>query len=102
MQAIQLAQVVVSLSGGKGPNILETIRKRLGVDRLNIVSTGSADEITVQIGKYITRGVMVTLSQSQTSSNIIVEVDLKKGFIFQAETQEEEEGKFSLKWNKNY
>ena len=45
---------------------------------------------------------MVTLSQGIDSSNVIVEVELKKGFILQAETQDEGEGKFTLKWNKNY
>ena len=60
------------------------------------------DEIAVQIGKYLTRGILITLSQSATSSQVIVEVELPKGFIFQAETQEQEEGKFSLKWRKSY
>jgi len=102
-QAIHIAQTIVSLSGGTGPDVLAKIRKSLGVDRLNIVSspTGS-DEVSVQIGKYLTRGVMVTLSQGLDTSHVIVEVDLKKGFIFQAETQEQEEGKFTLKWNRNY
>jgi translocation and assembly module TamB len=98
-QALQLADTIVTLSGGAGPNVLETIRKSLGIDRLNIVSSGESDQVSVQIGKYLTRGVMVTLSQS---SQIIVEVELKGGFVLQAETQEDEQGKFSFKWNKNY
>ena len=102
-QAIQLAQMIVTLSGDSGPNVLEKIRKSLGVDRFNIVSSGVAGEdISLQIGKYLLQGVMITLSQSAHSSQAIVEVELKGGFIFQAETQEEEEGKFSLKWNHNY
>lgn len=102
MEAIQLASTLISISGGTGPNILESIRKTIGVDRLNISSRAGSDEITVQIGKYLTKGVMITLSQSATSSQVIVEVELPKGFVFQAETQEEQEGKFSLKWRKNY
>jgi translocation and assembly module TamB len=102
-QAVQLAQIIVSLSGESGPNILEKIRSSLGVDRFNFVSSAShPDEISLQIGKYLMRGVMVTYSQSAHSNQIIVEVELKAGFIFQAETQEDEEGKFSLKWNLNY
>lgn len=99
-EALQLASTLMSLSGGAGPDVLEAIRKSIGVDRLTIVS--SSDQIAVQIGKYLTKGVLITLSQSATSSQVIVEVELKKGFIFQAETQEEEEGKFSLKWRKTY
>ena len=101
-EAIQLATTLVSLSGGAGPDVLEAIRKSIGIDRLNIASKPGSDEIAVQIGKYLTRGIMITLSQSATSSQVIVEVELPRGFIFQAETQEEEEGKFSLKWRKSY
>jgi len=101
-EAIQLASTLVSLSGGAGPDVLETIRKSIGVDRLNISSKPGTDELAVQIGKYLTRGIMITLSQSATSSQVIVEVELPKGFVFQAETQEEQEGKFSLKWRRSY
>jgi autotransporter translocation and assembly factor TamB len=105
-EAIQLASTLVSLSGGAGPDVLDSIRKSIGIDRLNIASRkGSkegSDEIALEIGKYLTRGIMITLSQSPTSSQVIVEVELPHGFVFQAETQEEEEGKFSLKWRKSY
>ncbi len=102
-QAIQLAQVIVTLSGGSGPSVLETIRKSLGVDRLNIVAgKNGLTDIAVQIGKYLTHGVTVTLTQSADSSNVTIEVEVCPGFIFQAETQDQEEGKFSLKWNRNY
>jgi autotransporter translocation and assembly factor TamB len=103
LQALQLADTIVTLSGGAGPNVLESIRKSLGIDRLNIASSGEgSSRLAVQIGKYLTEGVMITLSQSTEGSQVIVEVELKGGFILQAETQEDEQGKFSLKWNKNY
>ncbi len=102
LQAIQLAQVIMSLSGNGGPDVLEAIRKSIGVDKLNIAGKDGTDEIALQIGWYITHGITVSLSQSTTSSDITIEVDLKHGFIFEAETQNQEEGKFSLKWNRNY
>ena len=102
LQALSLAQTIVSLSGKGGPGVLESIRKTIGVDRLHIVGKDGSDEISVQIGWYLSHGITLSLSQSATSSDITVEVDLKNGFIFQAETQNQEEGKFSLKWNKNY
>ncbi len=102
VQALQLANVIVSMSGTGGKDLLESIRKSIGVDRLTIVGKEGSDEISLQIGWYLTHGVTVSLSQSATSSDVIVEVDLKHGFIFQAETQNQEEGKFSIKWNKNY
>jgi translocation and assembly module TamB len=102
LQALQLAQTIVSLSGNGGPGVLDSIRKKIGVDRLTIIGKGETDEISVQIGWYLSHGITLSLSQSATSSDVTVEVDLKKGFIFQAETQNQEEGKFSFKWNKNY
>lgn len=101
-EALHLANTLVSLSGGTAPDVLDAIRKSIGVDQLTIVSDPNSDQIAVQIGKYLTKGVLITLSQSPTSSQIIVEVELSKGFIFRAETQEDEEGKFSLKWRRNY
>ena len=100
-QIVQLADSIVSLSGGAAPSVLESIRKSIGVDRLTIVS-GESDNIAVHIGKYLAEGVMITLSQSAESSQVIVEVELKGGFVLQAETQEDDQGKFSLKWNMNY
>jgi translocation and assembly module TamB len=102
VQALQLANVIVSMSGANGPDLLETIRRSIGVDRLTIIGKDGSDEISLQIGWYLTHGVTVSISQSATSSDVTVEVDLKHGFIFQAESQNQEEGKFSLKWNKNY
>jgi len=108
IQVLQLAAAMASFSDSA--NILEATRRTLGIDRLLIKTTPATevdhpDQISVQVGKYITRGVLVSLSQGmdQGASNIIVEIDLKKGFVFQAETQQEEEqGKFTLKWSYNY
>ncbi len=82
----------------------------LGIDRFNIVQPSptdpfATDQMAVQLGKYISKGVVVSFSQGeeQGSSNVIVEVDLRKGLIFQVESQQEEEqGKFSLKYRYNY
>jgi len=102
LQALQLAQAIMSFSGNGGPDVMESIRKTIGVDKLNIAGKEGTDEIALQIGWCIAHGVTVSLSQSATSSDITIEVDLKNGFIFEAETQNQEEGKFSLKWNCNY
>ena len=103
-EASKLASALMAISSSAGPDILDTIRKTIGVDRLNLVSSssGSTEEVALQIGKYLTKGVLITLSQSTTSSHVIVEIELPYGFVFQAETQEEQEGKFSLKWTKSY
>ncbi len=101
-QAGQLAYTIISLSGGSGPNLLETIHKNLGIDRLGISTNEDTGKIAVQIGKYLTEGVMITLSQSTEQSHVIVEVELKGGFVLQAETHFNDQGKYIFKWNKNY
>ncbi|HEY5235478.1 MAG TPA: translocation/assembly module TamB domain-containing protein, partial [Rhabdochlamydiaceae bacterium] len=101
-QAGQLAYTIISLSGGSGPNLLETIHKNLGIDRLGISSNEDTGKVSVQIGKYLTEGVMITLSQSTEQSHVIVEVELKGGFVLQAETHFNDQGKYIFKWNKNY
>ena len=103
IQALQLAQTVISLSGNSAPDILEKIRKTLGIDRLTIItSENDPGKISLQIGKYLMRGVLLTLSQGAESRNVSVEVDLKKGIRFQAEMNEDQQGKFSLKWHHHY
>ncbi|MBN2479576.1 MAG: translocation/assembly module TamB domain-containing protein [Parachlamydiales bacterium] len=108
-QIVQLSNAMTNkidestLTGQNSPQVL-------GVDRFNVVQPSTSDpnasdQVAIQLGKYITKGIVVSFSQGeeQGSSNIIIEVDLKHGFIFQAETQQQEEqGKFSLKWRHNY
>lgn len=82
----------------------------LGIDRFNVVQPSptdpyGTDQMAVQLGKYISRGLVISYSQGeeQGTSNIVIELDLKKGFIFQAESQQEkEQGKFTLKYRYNY
>jgi hypothetical protein len=110
IQAVQLASNIATLSTEQ-PSIIETTKKKLGIDRLSIVSTPAVnvdepEKMAIQVGKYVTKGILVTFSQGldQASDNLIVEVDLSKGFIFQIETQPEEaeQAKFTVKWNYNY
>ncbi len=89
--------------------MLENSRRSLGVDRLRIIATPIGQEggqsIALQVGKYVSRGVLISVSQGPEggSTNLGVEVDLPHGFIFQAESQQQQEqGKFSIKWNFNY
>ncbi len=103
-QAVQLANTIVTLSGTSGPGVLESIRKSLGIDRfsVSVPATKETGYVAIEIGKYITEGVMISLIQSTTHSQVKVEVQLSSGFVLEAETQEDNQGKFSFKWNKNY
>ena len=111
INALQAAQIVNSLASFSptSSSILSDTRRSLGIDRLRIIATPTSDEgaqsLSLQVGKYVTRGVLVSVSQGfeAGSTNLSVEVDLANGIIFQAESQQEQEqGKFTIKWNLNY
>lgn len=103
IQALQLAQTVFSLSNNAAPDVFEKIRKTLGIDRLTLItSENDPGKISLQIGKYLMRGVLLTLSQGAESRNVAVEVELKRGIMLQAEMNENQQGKFSLKWHHHY
>jgi translocation and assembly module TamB len=106
-EALQIASSLASLSG-TGPDVMESTRKTLGVDRLRVVSN-SGDEggetVALQVGKYVSKGVLVSMTQGteESSTNISVEIEIKGNIIFQIESdQHQEQGKFTLKWRLNY
>lgn len=101
VQAFQLAQTLLSLSGDATPNILDRIRKTLFIDRLNLTTTED-DEILLQVSKSLTKGVMFTFSRGIDTQKATVDVELNPDFLFQAEVGKNQKGKFSLKWNHNY
>ena len=108
-QALQLANSLSSLAG-EGPDVLETTRRSLGVDRLRILNLpsqveGGEDTIAVQVGKYVAEGVIVSYSQGAdyTSGDISIEVEIDGGLSLQLESdQAHEQGKFTLRWSRNY
>lgn len=107
-QALQIANSVASLSDPA--DLLATTRRSLGVDRFEVLTSPSggdeeADAVALQAGIYVAKGVTVSFSQGAEDSgaNISVDVDLSRGFIFEVQTlQDQEQGKFTLKWNLNY
>lgn len=106
-QALQIATSLASLAG-TGADVMEDTRKSLGVDRLRVISDPTdegGETVAIEVGKYVSKGVLVTLTQGteESSTNIRVEIELKNNFVFQIESdQHQEQGKFTLKWNLNY
>lgn len=111
VQALQLASSIAAFAGD-GPGILEQTKKSLGVDRIQIItvpsaSTESGETIAVQVGKYVTDGVLVSYSQTaeNTAGNLSVEVEVKGNlsFILESEqTDDQKQGKFTFRWARTY
>lgn len=108
LEAVQLGQTLVRLSqGAGGADLLNRIGQRVGLDRLDIstaVSNGS-QEVTLQAGKYISRGVLVSVSRgiASESNRFAVEAKLGRQLKVIAETGDTDEGsKLFFKWQKDY
>jgi hypothetical protein len=106
-QALELISSLTNLAGS-GPDMLESTRQALGVDRLRIITQGdeeSGETVALEVGKYISDGVLVTFTQNvqESSINIKIEFELRGNFILVLENdQYQEQGKFTLKWRVNY
>lgn len=110
-QALKFAGALTSLAG-EGPGILEQTKKSLGVDRIQIITVPSpsaegGETIAVQVGKYVADGVLVSYSQGaeNSSGNINIEVELQNNLSLILESDQsdnQQQGKFTLKWNKTY
>ncbi len=123
-QALQLAQTALELSSGE-VSVTDRIQNSMGLDVFSFTSstysnsgdndpntdnasTDAADStsvpVAVQVGKYITRGVLLTMTQGTTaeSAKYNIDIDLQYGLMLQLETMQNREGKIALKWNKTY
>jgi translocation and assembly module TamB len=87
-QGLQLAAAAATLAQG-GPGVLDRVRSKIGLDRLDIGSGGSnpngtqgaAKGTTVTGGKYIANGVFVGVTQGISGdSQAKVEVEITPGF----------------------
>lgn len=102
-QSIELAQTLLELSGHQTPFSLSKLRSHLNVDALDIkTSEHDNKSLTLYVGKYITPELLIGLFQTRKTSDLLVQLELKHGFLLKAESKEQKEGKFSLKWNKNF
>jgi translocation and assembly module TamB len=110
-QGIQLAAAVSTLASG-GPGILDRMRGRLGLDRLDI---GSADQTgksgqssgaggtTVSAGKYVSEGVNVGVDQSVSGqSKARVEVEVFPNVTIETEAGGQSGQGIGLNWKKDY
>lgn len=86
-QAIQIAQALASLAGaGGGPGALDSIRRGLGVDTLD-VTTDESGSPAVAVGRYINDNISIGARQGATpeSSRVTVDIDVTKRIKVQGE-----------------
>ncbi len=129
MQGIQLGQTLLKMKGTTGNfDVIEEIKQKLGIDRIDFGPSSSArpqvngassnpsssspapgdssipNEVSVQVGKYISDGVIVTLSKDVTNevNRVGIEANISKHITAQANVGDDAETELSLEWKVRY
>ena len=130
-QGLQLAQTAATLAGG-GPGVLDRVRGRLGLDRLDIGSAGSSGGLvnqltnpnqtaagsaagstgsstsgvgntTVSAGKYVASGVYVGVDQSVSGqSRAKVEIEITPNISVETDVGAQGSQGIGLNWKMDY
>lgn len=105
-QGTQLNDSISDLETSGKPDVFTQIRDSIGIDRIDIDrgENGTSNEVSVQVGKYISQGVYVSVSKSVTAeaNRLAIEADVVKNVKVQAEVGDDAEGLLLLKWKRDY
>ena len=105
VQALRLAQAANELAGGHGPklNLLESARKELGLDQLD-VRTGDSGETAVGAGKYLSENVYVEAQGGMTPEDqkVSVEIELSPNISVETEMGADSQGGGIIQWKMDY
>ena len=106
-QGISLTYTLASLTGiYEGPDVIDKLRKGIGLDQLSLGSLMDSDKdyTTIQLGKYITRGVLVTLNRpiSSDPAPFIITAYFRGGFQFQTYFDQQQISKLQVQWRLSY
>lgn len=106
-QSTQLKKSLKDLNTmSTGSNILDGIRSRFGIDRIEL-SRGSGielEDVSLQVGKYLTKSLFIAFNKGITSptNRIILEAELLPSLKLQGEISDTAEGQLNLKWRHDY
>jgi translocation and assembly module TamB len=103
-QGIQLAQAAATLTSG-GPGLLDKMRGKLGLDRLDIGSsgTGGSTDPSISAGKYLREGVFVGVDQSTSGqSKAKVEVEVTPNITVETDVGSKGGAGLGLNWKLDY
>lgn len=106
-QGTQLNDSITDLKiGNRPPDVLTQIRESFGVDKIDICNNdnGTTNEVSLQVGKYISKGVLVSVQKSITAeaNRLSIEADLIKYVKIQAEIGDDADAHLNLKWKRDY
>ena len=97
-----LEQSLSSLQS-EGEGTLKKLEKGLYIDTIDI-SRGSNDSLRLQVGKYLTPNIFISVNTGldNESHNVAAEVKLHHDLSLQVEADRKAAGQISFKWRKDY
>jgi translocation and assembly module TamB len=105
-QGAELSQTVISLGGSDNTDVFSRLRNSIGIDRVDISSVDTCDEneVTLKVGKYISRGIFVSLNRSMTAetNQVSIQASVTDHIKVEAEVGDDSEATVSLKWETRY
>lgn len=107
-QALQLADMLRSLSGAGGGgslNPLSKLQNTLGIDELKINNdSGSGDDVTVGVGKYVQENIYLEVEGggAQNSGKVSLEVDITPNISVSTEARQDAESAVRLNYKYDY
>ena len=103
VQQIELATSLAALRGS-GPGRLDRARRQLGIDVLSLGGGDDLSSTTLRAGRYLTERVYLEVEQGaeRENSSTTVEVEVAPNVRLKTGTQGGEEGRFGIKWRKDY
>lgn len=107
-QGEELSQSINNLSkqNNKGPDVLTRIRDKIGIDRIDINKSegNESNQVSLQVGKYISKGVFVSVNKGITSeaNQVGIEANLWPNIKAEAHVGDDSSTQLQLKWKKDY
>ncbi len=106
IEAVQLAAALAELSGGGGGGVMDFARKTLGVDVLRVESggEGAGGGPALNVGKYVTDGVYIGVTQGITpeSSSVGVEVEITPNISVDSNVRQSGASQTGVKFKLDY
>ncbi|WP_417684200.1 translocation/assembly module TamB domain-containing protein [Roseibium sp.] len=102
-QVAQLAAAIATLTGGDDNGPLAQIRKSLGLDAIDINTSGD-DGPTVGVGKYVNDNIYLGVEQGtgEAGSRVKVDIDLDRGLKVRGEVGADGSSKAGIFFEKEY
>lgn len=106
MQLVRIAQIIGVMSGrlSAGPDPISQLRKKAGIDTLNVNRDDKTGATSVSIGKQLSGGVYISVDQGINTQGSAVKLEIEVTPNIQVETRigNDAENSVGVSWKKDY